>query len=83
MSSYLFPVLLLAAAAAATYLCCIRPMRRDGSCHPGAARAGVRLADPDIDAEIRRLREEVYLLRRQLDPNPAQPTPGGRDGERR
>ena len=83
--TYLFPLLLLAAAAAMTYLCCIRPMRmrRDGSCHLRAPGAATRPAAGAIEVEIHRLREEAHLLRRELDAGSAQSTPGGRDSERR
>jgi hypothetical protein len=50
-----------ALAAALTYLCCIRPMRRHDGCSPaGPERTGQSVAE-----EIRRTREELDLLRAQ------------------
>jgi hypothetical protein len=57
---YLPPLGLTAVALAATYLTCIRPMRRGRHRH---ATAG----ESTVQAEIRRLREEVQLLQHELD----------------
>ncbi|MEU0721787.1 hypothetical protein ABZ498_31995 [Streptomyces lavendulocolor] len=73
MSGYALPLLFTAAAGALTYLFCIRPMRRHGPCHmspqQSAAAAPGRDAATDtaVDAEITRLREDVQLLRHELD----------------
>ena len=78
MSGYALPLLLAVASAAMMYFCCVRPMRRSAAGHAGperqaAARSccgapGAQSApDADVDAEIKRLREEVRLLRHEAD----------------
>lgn len=48
-----------ALAAALTYLCCIRPMRRQDGCGP----ATPERTEQSVEEEIRRTREERDLLR--------------------
>ncbi|MEU0684437.1 hypothetical protein [Streptomyces albogriseolus] len=48
-----------ALAAALTYVCCIRPMRRHDGCGP----ATPERTEKRVEAEIRRTREELDLLR--------------------
>ncbi|MBC9723912.1 hypothetical protein [Streptomyces sp. TRM68367] len=78
MSGYALPLLLAVASAAMLYFCCVRPIRRGTAGHAGPAReAAVRSCcgapgaqtapDTDVDAEIKRLREEVRLLRCEAD----------------
>ncbi|WP_327432917.1 hypothetical protein [Streptomyces sp. NBC_01236] len=65
MTAYVLPLLATAAAAALTYVFCVRPMRRGNSCHMSAPAASD--TSTETDAEIRRLREEVQLLRHEAD----------------
>ncbi|GHE75799.1 hypothetical protein ABZ508_09890 [Streptomyces lavendulocolor] len=78
MSGYVLPLLLTAASLAMMYFCCVRPMRRGTAGHAGphrqaAARSccgapgGQTDQDADVDAEIKRLREEAQLLRHEAD----------------
>jgi len=67
--SLLVPGLVLAGAVVATYLFCVRPMRRGGC--PMTQTAEVRsshldapgTASPDLDAELARARQELAVLR--------------------
>ncbi|MFD3928303.1 hypothetical protein [Streptomyces sp. NPDC058614] len=65
MTLYVLPLLFTAAAAALTYVFCIRPMRRGDSCHMSAPMSSGTSAE--TDAEIQRLREQVQLLRHEAD----------------
>ncbi|WP_331753133.1 hypothetical protein OG440_39400 (plasmid) [Streptomyces sp. NBC_00637] len=81
MTAYVVPLLLTAAAAALTYVFCVRPMLKgrgchmtpqQSSCHTASdttdTRQDARSTAPDAtDAEIKRLREEVQLLHHELD----------------
>ncbi|MFF7642958.1 hypothetical protein [Streptomyces canus] len=73
MTGYVLPLLFTAAAAALTYVFCIRPMRRGESCHMSAQPPSATSAE--TDAEIKRLREEVQLLRHEADLNPPATVP--------
>ncbi|MBT2490703.1 hypothetical protein J7E96_19720 [Streptomyces sp. ISL-96] len=53
------PLAATALAAALTYVCCIRPMRRHDACSPTPHEH----TGQSIDEEIRRTREELDLLR--------------------
>lgn len=65
MTELVLPLLTLTAAAALTYLFCIRPMRTRHGCGSGAS-------DPrDINAEILAAREELERLRANQTPSPA------------
>ncbi|WP_194916577.1 hypothetical protein [Catenulispora rubra] len=72
---YLFPLGATAAAAGVTYLSCVRPMLRGRGCAAGGPdEAGTSQCSTnspedaeEVDAEIRRLAEEVQLLRHELD----------------
>ncbi|MEU0023577.1 hypothetical protein ABZ173_38800 [Streptomyces rochei] len=81
MSGYVLPLLLTAALLAMMYFCCVRPMRRGAAGHVGphqqaAARSccgapgGQTDQDADVDAEIKRLREKVQVLRHEVDQRP-------------
>ncbi|MGI5139341.1 MULTISPECIES: hypothetical protein [unclassified Streptomyces] len=65
MTAYVLPLLATAAAAGLTYVFCVRPMSRDGSCHLSAQPSSDSSAA--TDAEIRRLREEIQLLHHEAD----------------
>ena len=71
MSGWLLPLGATAASGLATYLSCVRPMLRARGCHAGVAPRGAgtgELSRPAADGEqIRRLTEEVQLLRRELE----------------
>ncbi|WP_192583702.1 hypothetical protein [Streptomyces albicerus] len=73
MTAYVLPLLLTVAAAALTYVFCIRPMRRGGSCHMSAQPPPATSAE--TDDEIQRLREEVQLLRHEADLAPRAAVP--------
>ncbi len=62
MTSALVPAVVLVAAVALTYLCCVRPMRR-GQCRPPAAPD--RESPPEQQEELARLRADVAQLRAQ------------------
>ncbi|MBT2396001.1 hypothetical protein [Streptomyces sp. ISL-100] len=67
--------LLLAAtllAVAATYVCCIRPMRNKGGC----CTARPPRTRESVDEEIRRTREELRLLREHSAARQSAPTSG-------
>ncbi|GAB2956489.1 hypothetical protein GCM10023080_014660 [Streptomyces pseudoechinosporeus] len=61
MTSTWLPLAATALAAALTYWCCIRPMRK----HNGSSPAGLERTKASVDEEIRRTREELRLLRAQ------------------
>jgi len=75
VSAWLLPLGATAAASVVTYLSCVRPMRRARGRPPGAAPGGAGSSQPSRSAaalgedgqEIRRLTEEVQLLRRELE----------------
>ena len=60
MSGWLLPALVLMAALAATYLCCLRPMR-SGGCH--RMPAGTPAADGGLQRQLRQARAERDRLR--------------------
>lgn len=60
MPTYL-PLVIAAAAIGLTYLFCVRPMRRHGSCHRPANRPGVR-ADSATELELARTELELLHL---------------------
>ena len=62
MSGWLLPTLVLAAVLAATYLCCLRPMR-GGGCH--RTPAGNRTPDVGVERQLREARAERDRLRAQ------------------
>ncbi|TQN43111.1 hypothetical protein FHU33_2537 [Blastococcus colisei] len=62
MSGWLLPALVLVAALAATYRCCLRPMR-GGVCHPAPARTPT--ADDGLQRQLRQARAERDRLRAQ------------------
>ena len=76
MSGWLLPLGATAATGLATYLSCVRPMLRARGRHAGVAPRGAGTGElsqpaavPGADGEqIRRLTEEVQLLRRELEP---------------
>ena len=53
MSGWLLPTLVLVAALAVTYLCCLRPLRGRG-CHPD--RTGTPTADDGLQRQLGRAR---------------------------
>jgi hypothetical protein len=61
MTGIWLPLAATALAAALTYLCCIRPMRRHDGCSPAAPER----TEKSVDEEIRRTRQELHLLRAQ------------------
>ncbi|MEV4334278.1 hypothetical protein AB0K02_27735 [Streptomyces sp. NPDC049597] len=61
MTGAWLPLLATVLAAALTYLCCIRPMRRKDSC---CAAIDQHTAE-SLDDEIHRTREELRTLRKQ------------------
>ncbi len=61
MPGYL-PLIIAAAAIGLTYLFCVRPMQRHGSCHPPANRPG---APAGLATELELARTELELLQRQ------------------
>ena len=75
MSAWLLPLGATAAASLVTYVSCVRPMRRGTMRHPDMAPSSAgnnaprrSAAAPGGDGEeIRRLAEEVQLLRRELE----------------
>jgi len=56
------PLVIAAAAIGLTYLFCVRPMRRHGSCHRPARRPGVRAG---LATELELARAELELLQLQ------------------
>ena len=62
MSGWVIPALVLAAALAATYVCCLRPLR-GGACHRSPA--GRSAAGKDLDRQLRRAHVEQDRLRAQ------------------
>jgi hypothetical protein len=62
MSGWLIPALVLAAALAATCLCCLRPLR-SGACHHTPA--GTSAAVNDLDRQLRQAHAERDRLRGQ------------------
>jgi hypothetical protein len=62
MSGWLLPALVLAAALAATYPCCLRPLRR-GACRRNPA--GASAARQDLERQLRQARAERDHLRAQ------------------
>ncbi|WP_331753337.1 hypothetical protein OG440_39940 (plasmid) [Streptomyces sp. NBC_00637] len=72
MTAYVLPLLATVAAAALTYVFCVRPMRQGRGCHTTPQQTQSQTSShstaPDAtDAEIKRLREEVQLLHHELD----------------
>lgn len=61
MTGIWLPLAATVLAAALTYWCCIRPMRRNGSCCPTPPERTAR----SVEEEIRGAREERDLLRAQ------------------
>ncbi|MEU0350894.1 hypothetical protein ABZ302_29335 [Streptomyces sp. NPDC006237] len=59
MTGIWLPLAAAALAAALMYVCCIRPMRRHDACSP----ATPERTEKSAEEEIRRLREELRLLR--------------------
>lgn len=55
MSGWLLPTLVLVVALAATYACCLRPMR-SGACHRSPARTPA--ADDDLNRQLLQARAE-------------------------
>ncbi|MGW3353204.1 hypothetical protein ACWDA3_58785 [Nonomuraea rubra] len=73
MTGYLQAAITVAALAL-MYLVCIRPMMRkdgSGSCHAPTGRR------PEIDEQIRQLREEVTVLRHEAELRRSASRPGG------
>ena len=62
MSEWLLPVLVLTTALAATYVCCLRPMR-SGACH--RSQSGRPRADDHVELQLREARAERDRLRAQ------------------
>jgi hypothetical protein len=62
MSGWLLPALFLAAALAATYLCCLRPMR-SGACDRD--RTGASAARKELERQLRQARAERDRLHAQ------------------
>jgi hypothetical protein len=60
MSGWLPPALVLMVALAATYLCCVRPMR-SGRCH--CTPAETPTADDGLERQLRHARAERSRLR--------------------
>lgn len=75
MNAWLLPLGTTAATGLATYLSCLRPMRRARRCHPGMAPRGGSSSQLSRSTtvpaaggeEIRRLTEEVRLLRHEFE----------------
>ncbi|SEM01159.1 hypothetical protein SAMN04515665_12617 [Blastococcus sp. DSM 46786] len=61
MSGWLLPALVLVAALAATYVCCLRPMR-NGVCHRSPVRTP---AADDLNRQLRQAHAERDRLRTQ------------------
>ncbi len=61
MPRYL-PLIIAAAAIGLTYMFCVRPMRRHGSCHRSANRPG---APAGLATELELARTELELLQLQ------------------
>ena len=61
MSEWLLPALVLMAAVAATYLCCLRPMR-SRACHRSPSG---RSADDHLERQLQEARAERDRLRAQ------------------
>jgi len=61
VANYL-PLIIAAAAIGMTYLFCVRPMRRQGSCHRPADRPGVSAG---LATELELARAELELLQLQ------------------
>ncbi|MET7714479.1 hypothetical protein [Streptomyces sp. NPDC005407] len=61
MTGIWLPLAATALAAALTYLCCIRPIRRRDGCSP----ATPERTKESVDEEIRRTREELRVLHTQ------------------
>ena len=62
MSGWLLPALLLVVALAATYVCCLRPMR-GGGCH--RTPVGTSTADEGLQRQLRQAHAELHRLRAQ------------------
>ncbi|MFF4756419.1 hypothetical protein ACWD5R_40395 [Streptomyces sp. NPDC002514] len=86
MTAYLTPLLITAAASMLTYVFCIRPMlphRRKGvggtpihgACHMAPQQARGENTDARLDTEMKRLREEIQLLRHEADLRPSAAEP--------
>ncbi len=68
----LVPALVLVGAVVATYLFCVRPMRRGGCTMTGtmqscSSRQDDHTASSDLDAELTRARQELALLRKRAE----------------
>ncbi|MEV8311757.1 hypothetical protein AB0P36_31630 [Streptomyces flavidovirens] len=61
MTGVWLPLAATLLAAAVTYVCCIRPMRKNSGCCPTPPRRAAH----SIDEEIKRTREELRQLREQ------------------
>lgn len=59
MTGLWLPLIITALAVALTYVCCVRPMRKQGGCCP----APPRRTSHSVDEEILLKREELRLLR--------------------
>lgn len=67
MTDIWLPLAATALAAALTWWCCIRPMVKNRSCCTTAA-------DPELQEELRRAREELQQLRDDATPLAVPPT---------
>jgi hypothetical protein len=66
MTDVWLPLAATALAAALTWWCCIRPMVKNRSCCTTAA-------DPELQEELRRAREEFQQLRHDATPPAVRP----------
>lgn len=57
---YALPLALTAVALTVTYFTCLRPLRRGRAYQDG-------IGSPDVDPQLRQLREEVQLLRHEAE----------------
>lgn len=62
MTSLWLPLAATVLAAALTYVCCIRPMRKQGGCCPHPPPRSAR----SVEEEIHRTREELRVLRERV-----------------
>ncbi|MBK3570956.1 hypothetical protein [Streptomyces sp. MBT62] len=60
MTGLWLPLTATALAAALTWWCCLRPMAQNRSCHS--------TSDPELQEELRAVREELRQLRDQATP---------------